>query len=197
LIPDRVLRFIVKPVVFVAALGPLAWLVWAGFTGHLSANPLSDITNHTGDWTIRFICITLAVTPLRRITGWNQLVKFRRMVGIVAWSTVVNLAKSVAADIYKRPFITVGFTAWLTMLPLAITSTAGWIRRLGGRRWNRLHRLVYATGVVAVLHYWWLVKADIRRPLTYGAIVLALLAFRAYWSRAKRTVPAGARPARA
>ena len=117
--------------------------------------------------------------------------------GIVAWSTVVNLAKSVAADIYKRPFITVGFTAWLTMLPLAITSTAGWIRRLGGRRWNRLHRLVYATGVVAVLHYWWLVKADIRRPLTYGAIVLALLAFRAYWSRAKRTVPAGARPARA
>ena len=225
MIPDRVLRFIVKPVVFVAALGPLAWLVWAGFTGHLSANPLSDITNHTGDWTIRFICITLAVTPLRRITGWNQLVKFRRMVGlyaffygtlhfmtyvivdrfagldfpdgIVAWSTVVNLAKSVAADIYKRPFITVGFTAWLTMLPLAITSTAGWIRRLGGRRWNRLHRLVYATGVVAVLHYWWLVKADIRRPLTYGAIVLALLAFRAYWSRAKRTVPAGARPARA
>ena len=219
MIPDRVLRFIVKPVVFVAALGPLAWLVWAGFTGHLSANPLSDITNHTGDWTIRFICITLAVTPLRRITGWNQLVKFRRMVGlyaffygtlhfmtyvivdrfagldfpdgIVAWSTVVNLAKSVAADIYKRPFITVGFTAWLTMLPLAITSTAGWIRRLGGRRWNRLHRLVYATGVVAVLHYWWLVKADVQRPQIYATLIGVLLLYRlavAYRRRAPRPV---------
>jgi methionine sulfoxide reductase heme-binding subunit len=220
LIPDRVLRFVVKPIVFIAALGPVAWLIWAGLTGHLSANPLSDITNETGDWTIRFICITLAITPLRRITGWNALIRFRRMAGlyaffygtlhfltyvivdrfagldfpngIVSWTTVVNLAKSVSADIYKRPFITVGFSTWLTMLPLAITSTAGWIRRLGGRRWNALHRLVYATGALAVLHYWWLVKADVRRPLTYGAVVLALLAFRAYWSRGRRTVPARA-----
>ena len=196
---------------FVAALGPLAWLVWAALTGNLSANPLSDITNETGDWTLRFVCITLALTPLRRVTGWNWLIRFRRMTGlyaffygtlhfltyvivdrfagldfpngIVAWTTVVNLAHSVGADIYKRPFITVGFTAWLTMLPLAVTSTAGWIRRLGGKRWNALHRLVYATGVIAVLHYWWLVKADVRRPLAYGALVAVLLAFRVWWAR--------------
>jgi len=225
LIPDRVLRFVVKPIVFVVSLGPVAWLLWAGLTGHLSANPLSDITYETGDWTIRFICITLAITPVRRITGWNALVKFRRMAGlfaffygtlhfltyvivdrfagldfpdgIIAWSTVVNLAKSVGADIYKRPFITVGFTAWMTMVPLALTSTTASIRRLGGRRWNQLHRLVYATGIIAVLHYWWLVKADVHRPLTYGAIVLALLGFRAFWSRSHRTVPARASTARA
>ena len=209
-IADREVRF-VKVVVFAAALGPLAWLVWAALTGNLSANPLSDITNETGVWALRFVCITLAITPLRRVTGWNALIKFRRMVGlyaffygtlhfltyvivdrfagldfpngIVAWSTVVNLAKSVGADIYKRPFITVGFAAWLTMLPLAITSTAGWIRRLGGRQWNRLHRLVYATGMIAVLHYWWLVKADVNRPVRYGVVVLLLLGARGYWAR--------------
>ena len=225
MIPDRVLRFVVKPIVFVVSLGPVVWLIWAGLTGHLSANPLSDITYETGDWTIRFICITLAITPVRRITGWNALVKFRRMAGlfaffygtlhfltyvivdrfagldfpdgIIAWSTVVNLAKSVGADIYKRPFITVGFTAWMTMVPLALTSTTASIRRLGGRRWNQLHRLVYATGIIAVLHYWWLVKADVRRPLTYGAIVLVLLGFRAFWSHSHRTVPARASTARA
>ena len=207
---------ILKVALFVAALGPVGWLVWAALTGNLSANPLSDITNETGVWAIRFVCITLAITPLRRLTGWNALIRFRRMAGlyaffygtlhfltyvivdrfagldfpdgIVAWSTVVNLAKSVGADIYKRPFITVGFTAWLTMLPLAITSTAGWIRRLGGRAWNRLHRLVYATGVIAALHYWWLVKADVSRPLTYGAVVLTLLGARIYWARARKGV---------
>ncbi len=212
-IADRALR-ILKVAVFVAALGPVAWLVWAASTGNLSANPLSDITNETGVWALRFVCITLAITPARRLTGWNGLIRFRRMVGlfaffygtlhfltyvivdrfagldfpdgIVAWSTVGNLARSVAADISKRPFITVGFTAWMTMLPLAVTSTAGWIRRLGGRRWNRLHRLVYATGAIAVLHYWWLVKADVRRPLTYGAVVLALLGARVYWARVRK-----------
>jgi len=214
-IGDRGLR-IGKVAVFLVSLGPVAWLIWAALTGHLSANPLSDITNETGDWTLRFVCITLAITPLRRLTGWNGIIRFRRMVGlyaffygtlhlltyvivdrfagldfpdgIVAWSTVVNLGRSVVADIYKRPFITVGFTAWLTMLPLAVTSTAGWIRRLGGRRWNQLHRLVYATGVIAVLHYWWLVKADITRPLRYGAIVAVMLAARIYWARSKGVV---------
>jgi methionine sulfoxide reductase heme-binding subunit len=221
---DRGLR-IVKSAVFVVSLGPVAWLIWAAVTGNLSANPLSDITNETGDWALRFVCITLAITPLRRLSGWNWVIKFRRMTGlfaffygtlhfltyvivdrfagldfpngIVAWTTVVNLAKSVSADIYKRPFITVGFSAWLTMLPLAITSTAGWIRRLGGRRWNQLHRLVYATGVIAVLHYWWLVKADVRRPLTYGFIVAVLLAFRVYRARVRRVAPSPARPSTA
>ena len=205
---------LVKVLVFITALGPVGWLVWAALTGNLSANPLSDITNETGVWALRFVCLTLAITPLRRATGWNAVIRFRRMLGlyaffyatlhfltyvivdrfagldfpngIVAWSTVVNLARSVSADIYKRPFITVGFTAWLTMAPLAITSTAGWIRRLGGRAWNRLHKLVYATGVIAVLHYWWLVKADVSRPLRYGAIVLLLLCARLFWARARK-----------
>ena len=212
---DRTLRYVVKPAVFLAALGPFAWLVWAALTGNLSANPLADLTTHTGTWTLRFICITLAMTPIRRITGWNAVIRLRRMVGlfaffygslhfltyaivdrfagldfpdgIVAFSTLRNLVASVGEDIYKRPFITVGFTAWLTMLPLALTSTAASIRWLGGKRWNRLHRLVYATGVLGVLHYWWLVKADVRRPLTYGAVVLLLLGFRVYWSRLHAT----------
>jgi sulfoxide reductase heme-binding subunit YedZ len=222
-LPDRVLRFALKPAVFVASLGPLAWLVWAALTGNLSANPLSDLTNETGIWTLRFVCITLAMTPLRRLTSQNWLIRFRRMTGLfaffygtlhfltyviadrfagldfpdgfVAWSTVRNLAASVVADIYKRPFITVGFSAWLTMLPLALTSTAGMIRRLGGRRWNLLHRLVYATGVLGVVHYWWLVKAGVREPATYAVIVALLLGFRLI--RAVRPQPAARRPATA
>src|SRR5258708_25163792 len=145
------LRFF-KVFVFAAALGPVAWLVWAAFTGNLSANPLSDITNETGVWTLRFLCLTIAITPLRRLTGWNVLIRFRRMTGlfaffygtlhlltyfvvvrfagldfpdgIIAWTTVPNLAASVVADIGKRPFITIGFTAWSTMVPLALASTA-------------------------------------------------------------------------
>ncbi len=157
-----------KPVVFLACLGPFFWLVWAGLTGNLSANPLSDLTNETGVWTLRFLCITLAITPLRRLSGWNGAIRFRRMAGlfaffygslhfltylivdrfagldfpngIVAWTTVENLAKAVWDDVYKRPFITVGFTALASMVPLAVTSTAGMIRRLGGRRWLRYLR---------------------------------------------------------
>jgi sulfoxide reductase heme-binding subunit YedZ len=196
-------------------------LIWAAFTGNLSANPLSDITNETGVWTLRFVCITLAITPLRRLTGWHAAIRFRRMSGLFAFfygtlhfltyvivdrfagldfpggvvsfstvfalSTARNLVHSVVEDIYKRPFITVGFTAWMTMLPLALTSTAGMIRRLGGRRWNLLHRLVYATGLLGVLHYWWLVKADVSRPLTYGAVVALLLGFRAYRTMNQQT----------
>ena len=225
---DRALRFGLKPVVFLAALGPFCYLVWAALTGNLGADPLAALTNETGLWTLRFVCITLAITPLRRLSGWNALVKFRRMVGLFAFfygtlhlttyaivdrfagldqagawvealgarhlpggslvaSTLRSLATSIGADIYKRPFITIGFAAWLTMLPLAITSTAGWIRRLGGKRWNRLHRLVYLTGILAPLHYWWLVKADVSRPLTYAAVVAVLLGARIYWNRSKRT----------
>ena len=220
---DKTVRFVLKPLVFAASLGPLGWLIWAGLTGNLSANPLSDLTNETGVWTLRFVCITLALTPLRRMTGSNMLIRFRRMTGlfaffygtlhfltyviadrfagldfpngIVAWTTVRNLAKSVGEDIYKRPFITVGFTTWLTMVPLALTSTAGMIRRLGGKRWNQLHRLVYATGVLGVLHYWWLVKADVHRPYTYGAVVVVLLGFRIVWARMRKPVKGLPRPA--
>jgi methionine sulfoxide reductase heme-binding subunit len=205
-----------KPVVFLASLGPLAYLVWAALTGNLSANPLSDLTNETGVWTLRFLCITLAITPLRRITGWNSVIRFRRMTGlfaffygslhfliyvivdrfagldfsegIVTWSTLRNLAASVGEDVYKRPFITIGFTTLMLMVPLAATSTAGMIRRLGGKRWNRLHRLVYVAAVTGVIHYWWLVKADISRPQTYALIVGLLLGFRAWWWARKRAV---------
>jgi sulfoxide reductase heme-binding subunit YedZ len=229
---DRAVRFGLKPAVFLASLGPFVYLVWAALTGNLSANPLSDLTNETGVWTLRFICITLAITPLRTLTGWNAFVKFRRMTGLFAFfygslhlltyaivdrfaglddaagwvealgaghapgamlvaSTARALAKSIGEDIYKRPFITIGFATWLTMLPLAMTSTAGWIRRLGGTRWNRLHRLVYLTGILGPLHYWWLVKADVSRPLTYAAVVFTLLGARVFWNRARRTpVPA-------
>ncbi len=205
----RVIRFVVKPVIFLAALGPAVYLTWAALTNHLSANPLSDVTNETGVWTLRFVCITLLVTPLRNVTGWNVLVRFRRMTGlyaffygtlhfltylildrfaglvdfpdgIVSWTTVVNVVKSSIGDIAMRPFITVGFTAFVLMIPLAITSTTGWIRRLGGKRWALLHRLVYVTGIAGVVHYWWLVKVDIRRPVIYGAIVTILLGFRLY-----------------
>ena len=210
-IPQSAIRFFLKPLFFVASLGPLAWLVWAAVTGNLSANPLSDLTNETGVWTLRFVCITLALTPLRRLTGWNAVIRFRRMAGLFAFfygtlhfltyvivdrfagldfpdgfiavSTARNLIKSVGEDIYKRPFITIGFSAWLTMLPLALTSTAGMIRRLGGRRWNLLHRLVYLTATLGVIHYWWLVKADVSRPRIYAVVVALLLGFRVYWSR--------------
>jgi methionine sulfoxide reductase heme-binding subunit len=196
--------------------------VWAAYTGNLSANPLSDITNETGVWTLRFVCLTLAVTPARRLTGWNGVIRFRRMIGLfaffygtlhfltyvivdrfasldfpdgfIALSTVRNLAASVVEDIGKRPFITVGFTGWLTMLPLALTSTAGMIRRLGGRRWNLLHRLVYATGVAGVVHYWWLVKADVSRPRAYAVVVALLLGFRVWWA-SRRPVRVSAAPA--
>jgi sulfoxide reductase heme-binding subunit YedZ len=213
----KVVRFVVKPLAFAASLGPAAWLVWAALTNNLSVNPLSDLTNETGVWALRFLCITLAITPFRRLTGWNTVIRFRRMAGlfaffygslhfltyaiadrfagldfpdgIVAWSTVRNLGASVAADVYKRPFITIGFTAFSLMVPLAITSTAGMIRRLGGKRWNALHRLVYVSAVAGVVHYYWLVKADITRPVIYAAVVLALLGIRAYWSRMKVAAP--------
>jgi sulfoxide reductase heme-binding subunit YedZ len=203
---NQIIRWVLKPAAFLAGLGPAAWLVWAVFTGNLSVNPLSDITNHTGLWTLRFLCITLAITPLRRLTGWQALVRFRRMAGlfaffygsthfliyviadrfagldfpdgIVAWSTLGNLAVSVAEDIYVRPFITVGFFALLCMAPLAATSTAGMIRRLGGRRWQALHRLVYVAAAAGVVHYWWLVKLDVTSVYRYAALVAALLGFR-------------------
>jgi sulfoxide reductase heme-binding subunit YedZ len=203
----RIIRFVIKPIVFLACLTPAVYLTWAALTGHLSVNPLSDVTNETGVWTLRFVCITLLVTPLRWATGWNAVVRFRRMAGlyaffygslhfltylildrfaglvdfpdgIVSFTTARNLVKSSVGDIAMRPFITIGFTAFVLMIPLAITSTTGWIRRLGGKRWALLHRLVYVTGVAGVVHYWWLVKSDIRRPQIYAAVVAVLLGAR-------------------
>jgi sulfoxide reductase heme-binding subunit YedZ len=215
---DQFLRGVLKPLVFVSALTPAGHLAWAAFTGNLSANPLGDITNGTGDWALRFLCITLGITPLRRVSGWNGAIKFRRMLGLfaffygglhfstyvifdrlagldfsetnVSWMTFRALSAAVSRDIYKRPFIAVGFTALALMIPLAVTSTTGMIRRLGGRRWQALHRLIYASCIVAALHYWWLVKADVRRPIAYGVLIAVLLTFRLYWARFHRKRPA-------
>lgn len=179
-----------KVPVFVLCLAPLFLLVWRGFSGGLGANPIEFITHATGDWTLRFLLITLAVTPFRKLLGWPELVRFRRMFGLFAFFygclhllTYVWLDKFFAwsemvKDVAKRPFITAGFTAFVLLVPLAITSTTGWIRRLGGKRWQMLHRLIYVSAVAGVVHYYWLVKSDIRWPLFYGGLVALLLSYR-------------------
>lgn len=183
---------LLKPAVFLAALAPALYLVYGVFAHTLGANPIDAVTDDTGTWTLRFLALTLLVTPLRKLTGWNPLVRFRRMLGLFAffYGTLHFLTylvldqffavDEIVADIVKRPFITVGFAAFVLMIPLAMTSTAGWIRRLGGKRWSRLHKLVYLSAIGGVVHYWWLVKSDISRPARYGAIVALLLAARAW-----------------
>lgn len=179
-----------KGVVFVGCLGPVTWLAWAAFSGALGANPISDITKETGTWTLRFLMVTLAVTPVRRWTGWNDAIKFRRMLGLFAffygtlhfltylWLDQFFDVAAIVKDVYKRPFITAGFSAFVLMVPLAVTSTAGMIRRIGGRAWRRLHRLIFLSAIIGVVHYWWLVKADIRRPRNYALVVAVLLGAR-------------------
>jgi sulfoxide reductase heme-binding subunit YedZ len=181
---------VLKPLVFLACLWPLGYLIWAAFTDNLTANPISEITLETGTWTLRFLVITLCITPLRRISGWNEAIKFRRMLGLFAffygslhfttylWLDQFFDLSSIAKDVWKRPFITVGFSGFVGMVPLALTSTDGWIRRLGGKNWQRLHRLIYVSATCGVVHYWWLVKADIQRPQTYAVIVGSLLLYR-------------------
>jgi sulfoxide reductase heme-binding subunit YedZ len=196
----RLSRFFVKAPVFGAALAPFCWLVWGAFTDNLGANPIDTITDETGTWTLRFLVLTLLVTPLRRWTGWNGAIRFRRMLGLFAffygslhfltyiWLDQFFALDEIVKDIVKRPFITVGFSAFVLMLPLALTSTTGWIRRLGGRRWQAVHRLVYVTAALGVVHYWWLVKADISRPVRYGVIVAVLLGARLWWAWQRRAV---------
>lgn len=175
-----------KPLLFILCLLPLAALFWLDW----GANPVETLTHHTGRWTLRLLLLTLAVTPLRRLSGWNWLLRYRRMLGLFAFFYAllhfgVYLVfdhffdlHAIAEDVVKRPYITVGLAALLLLLPLAATSTNGMIRRLGGRRWRRLHRLVYAIGLLAVLHYLWLVKADLEKPLIYAAILGVLLSYR-------------------
>jgi sulfoxide reductase heme-binding subunit YedZ len=186
---------VVKPVLFAACLVPMLWLAYAAAADALGANPIDTITEETGTWTLRLLLATLAVTPLRRLTGWNDLIKVRRMLGLFAFvygvlhvSTYVVLDQffdpaSIFGDIVKRPFITAGATGFALMVPLAVTSTAGWIRRLGGRRWQQLHRLAYASAAAGVVHYYWLVKADVSRPLRYAAVLAVLLVARLVWAR--------------
>jgi methionine sulfoxide reductase heme-binding subunit len=207
-LPEKILRLL-KVVVFLLCLVPLSVLVWKGFNGLLGANPVDVITRSTGRWTLTFLLITLSMTPLRKFAGLPWLVRFRRMLGLFAFfygtlhmMTYVWLDKSfdvhaMLHDIYKRRFITAGMTAFTLMLPLALTSTAGWIRRLGGKRWQKLHRLIYLSAAAGVVHFIWLVKADLRKPLTYGAILIVLLLYRAaawLWTKAMRARQAVAVP---
>lgn len=189
---ERFIRFS-KPAVFLACLVPLGLLAGKGIQGRLGANPIEVITHSTGDWTLIFLCITLAITPLRRFLRLPWLVRYRRMTGLFAFfygslhlMTFVWLDKffdwhAMLMDVYKRPFITAGFTAFVLLAPLAATSTAGMIRRLGGRRWQMLHRLIYVSALAGVIHYYWLVKADVTLPLRYAAIVGFLLLCRLFF----------------
>lgn len=188
-----------KALLFAFCCVPLGVLLWdafhnglAGFPNNMDfgANPIEFITHRTGDWTIRFIVLTLAITPLRQILRLPQLVRFRRMLGLFAFfyaclhfATWIGLDKffdwtEMWKDVVKRRFITVGFAAFVLMIPLALTSTAGMIRRLGGKRWRTLHRLIYLTAILGVIHYYWLVKSDERKPLLYAALVAVLLFWR-------------------
>jgi sulfoxide reductase heme-binding subunit YedZ len=189
----------IKVLVFLAALVPAGMLVVGAVAGNLSANPIDEITDVTGTWTLRFVLVTLTVTPLRRLTGWNSIIRFRRMLGLFAFfygvlhfSTWLVLDQFFAwefivADIVKRPFITVGFTGFVLMIPLALTSTAGWIRRLGGKTWNRLHKLIYLTGLAGVVHYLWLVKVVEAEQIAYAVILALLLGLRVWFALARRS----------
>ena len=191
-------RFVWKPLVFLLCLVPAALVVTDALeiTGRLSANPVEDILDRFGNWGLRFIMITLAVTPLRRITGWNWLVRFRRMLGLFTFFYILLhfltwlildqgvLLSAVLEDIVERPFITLGMLALVLLTAMAATSTTG-IRRRMGRRWDRLHYSAYAVGILGVWHYWWQVKQDIREPLVYAAILTLLLGYRLWhtWRR--------------
>ena len=179
----------IKPILFVACLIPLGQLAYRAYAADLGANPIDTVTRFTGSWALIFLLASLAVTPLRRLTGWHELIKFRRMLGLYAFfyaslhfSTFVGLdhffdLDRIGKDILKRPYVTAGFTAFVMMIPLALTSTAGMIRRLG-KRWQQLHRLVYLAAIAAVIHFYWLVKSDIRRPAQYGGVLAVLLGYR-------------------
>ena len=191
-------RRVFKPVVWLLCLTPFALLIYDGFTDNLTANPIEKITNDTGIWTLRLIVAGLAITPLRWLTGINQLINYRRLVGLFAFfygclhfTTFFFFDHQfdfagMWEDVLKRPYITAGFTAFVLMIPLAITSTTGWIRRMGGKKWNLLHRLIYITALAAVLHYFWKVKLDATNPVYYGLVVAALLGFRIWRNVARK-----------
>ena len=192
-----------KVLVFLLCLVPVGLVGWRALHGDLTANPIEFITHATGDWTLRFLLITLAITPLRMLLRLPELTRFRRMLGLFAFfyaclhfSTWLVLDKffdmsEIWKDVLKRRFITVGFAAFLLLIPLALTSTAGWIRRLGGKRWQALHRLIYPSAALGVIHYYWLVKSAVIRPLTYAAILAVLLLYRliAWLANRRRPTP--------
>ena len=179
-----------KPVLFFVCLIPLAVILYDTFTNGLGANPVEALSHRTGAWALRFLFITLAITPLRKQFGWSRLVPLRRMLGLYAFFFAClhlfvylvldrsMLLSEIIVDIGKRPYITIGFAVFLMLLPMAATSTNGMIRRLGGRRWKKLHRLIYPAAIGAVIHFFWLVKSDITEPFIYSVILAGLLAYR-------------------
>jgi len=183
---------LLRPLVFTASLGPVAYLALGALQGTLGANPIEAITRSTGVWTLRFMLLTLAVTPLRVLSGWNDVMRVRRMLGLFAFFygslhlvTYVWLDQffdwaAIVKDVAKRPFITAGFSAYVLLVPLALTSTAAMIRRLGGRTWRRLHRLAYVAAAIGIVHYWWLVKLDTRPPRNYAILLAVLLLVRLF-----------------
>ncbi|MGA2482807.1 MAG: protein-methionine-sulfoxide reductase heme-binding subunit MsrQ [Candidatus Acidiferrales bacterium] len=186
---------------------PLAWLVVHGFANDLGPDPIATITHTTGDWTLRFLLVTLGVSPVRRLSGhFAWLIRFRRMLGLFAFfygslhlTTYIWLfssfdVHSMIADVYKRRFITAGMLGWLLMVPLALTSTAWAVRKIGGKRWQLLHRVIYISAIAGVIHYWWLVKPGVRTPLTVTAILAVLLLARLLWMIIKSRYSPAARP---
>lgn len=204
---DRLVRY-AKPVLFAASLLPLALLIQkiVGDVDALGANPIEAINRYLGDWALRFLLLTLAITPLRILSGWHEIVRWRRMLGLftffyallhVTSYTVLDQQfhwQEILKDVLKRPFITVGFVSFVLLIPLAVTSTNAMVRRLGGRRWRNLHRLVYVIAIGAVLHFFWMVKSDIREPLVYAVVLAALFGVRlwAHYRQARATRPARA-----
>jgi sulfoxide reductase heme-binding subunit YedZ len=184
------LRRWLKPAVFVLCLAPLALLIWRGFANDLSANPVEFIIRDLGDWALRFLLLALAVTPVRLVTGWNEVARLRRMLGLFAFTYVILHLLSYTGldqhfdlvglwnDVMKRIYITFGMTAFVLLVPLAITSTDAMIRRLGGARWRALHRLAYPAGVLAVIHYFLMIKAGYQQPTIYAVILAVLLGIR-------------------
>jgi len=198
----RISERALKPAVFAAALLPLAWLGWQAAFGSLGVNPIETVNRFLGDWALRFLLIALAVTPARRIIGWSQIARLRRMLGLFAFfyaclhvSSYVGLDQffdwhALLKDVLKRRYITVGMIALTLLVPLAVTSTDAMVRRLGGHRWRVLHRAVYLIAPLAVLHFWMMVKADHGRPLLYGAIAAGLLGWRLWAGRRRLARPA-------
>ena len=187
---NRFLKWVAKPVVFLLCFTPIVVLTWDFFAGNLSFNPIEDITHTTGRWALRFLLASLAISPLRKLTGLKELIRFRRMIGLFAffygvahftiyiWLDHLFDIAAVLADVPERPFITAGFTAFVLMIPLAITSTKKWIVRLGGQRWQQLHRLVYVSAIAGALHYLWVRKLVELGPAGYIGVVTVLLGFR-------------------
>ncbi|MGE5492805.1 MAG: sulfite oxidase heme-binding subunit YedZ [Actinomycetota bacterium] len=198
----------IKAALFAACLLPLGFLVYGIVTDSLGANPIEALTRGLGDWTLRFLLLTLLVTPLRRLTGRPWLIQLRRMLGLYAFFYAVLHMTSyvwldqffdwgeIAKDVVKRPFITAGFTAFLLLIPLAATSTNAMVRRLGGKRWRSLHRAVYAIAILGVLHYWWLVKKDVTQPAIYAVLLAVLLGMRVFWHLQEVRKPLSVSPAR-